>query len=98
MRCILHVQLCRIQTTGLKVDVKGPSHTRTGPATSIAHKPQSVHNQNPLIANLWFPQCLLHKCLIDPFEYGWIMKQKKKKGWGILFGANSPHANSSCLL
>lgn len=65
-----------------------------GPATNRAEKCQPVPNQDPLTVNVWFYQFLLHKCLIDSFEYARIIKKKR----GILFGANSPHANSSCLL
>lgn len=56
--------------------------TYTGPATSRADKSQSVHNQNPLIVNVWFYQFLLHKHIIDPFKYARIIKPKK--GWFYL--------------
>lgn len=54
--------------------------------------------RNPLIVNVWFYQFLLHKHLMDLFEDARIIKQKKNKKRGGLLGANSPHANSSCLL
>lgn len=67
-----------------------------GPGTTRAEKSLSVHNQNSRIVNVWFYQFLLHKRLIDLFEYARIIKKKKRRL--ILFGANSPHVNSSCLL
>lgn len=71
--------------------------TYIGPATNRAEKCQPEPNQDPLTVYVWFYQFLLHKCLIDPFEYAKIIKEKNW-GIGVLFGANSPHANSSCLL